>query len=139
MSNHTLSCQIITPIGIIYENDSIDSATLNTESGEVTILAGHIPYFATLTDGILVIRFGKDEEVFAIGGGYVQTNGKSLKILASSGYGQKELDENNIKDAIRSAEEAIKSAPTEAERSEALSSLRRSTIGLKLLKRKKVH
>lgn len=139
MSNHTLSCQIITPVGIIYENEKVDSATLNTESGEVTILAGHIPYFASLNEGILVIRFGKYEEAFAIGSGYVQTDGKTLKILASSGYGQKEIDENNIKEAIKSAEETIKSAPSEKERSEALAVLRRSTLGLKLIKRKKIH
>ncbi len=45
-----LSLKIVTPERIVYEDD-IDSVTLMTEMGEVTILPNHVPLVSNLRAG----------------------------------------------------------------------------------------
>jgi F-type H+-transporting ATPase subunit epsilon len=130
MSN--LFLKIITPKNILIEKE-INSITLPTSKGEITILPHHVPLFSNVVEGLITVRIKDDEEYFSIGGGYVETDGKNISILVSRAYGQDQIDEQEIVTAKSKAENMIKISKTDSERQEALASLRRTTIDMKLL------
>ena len=38
-----LALEIVTPDGIVWHNNNVDSVVLPTTSGEIEILSGHVP------------------------------------------------------------------------------------------------
>ena len=90
-----------------------------------------------LKEGIITIKKDGNEDYLAIGGGYVETNGKQLHILVSRAYGQNEIDEQLTKRAIESAEKILKDVKEKPERARASSLLRRSLIDMKLLRKRR--
>lgn len=126
------SLKVITPKRKIID-EQVESITLPSKSGEITILAKHIPLFSLLIDGIIKIKNAGIDRYFAIGGGYVETDGSEVTVLVSRAHGQEELDEKSILDAKAKAEKTLSEITNTLERNEAIASLRRSTIDLKLL------
>ena len=133
---HSLKLQIVTPQRIVLEKE-VFSVTAPTATGEITILPHHINLFTLLKEGLVKIKFNKEEEYFAIGGGYLQTNGEKVIVLVSRAYGQNEINEKIIEESRKKAQELLKTAQTEKERQEAISLLRRSIIEDKLLRKVK--
>lgn len=123
---------IVTPIGTALKSEAV-SITVPGADGEVTILARHQPLFSLLTEGVVTVRLKDEEKYFSIGGGYVETSGKDTTLLVSRAYGQDEIDEKEVETARARAEKLVTEAKTEEERQQALSSLRRSVIDLKLV------
>ena len=58
---HKLSFTVVTPEKIIYEAE-IDSATIPTKEGEITVLANHTPLVSLLSSGEMIIKKNKDEK-----------------------------------------------------------------------------
>jgi F-type H+-transporting ATPase subunit epsilon len=124
--------KIATPKKLAVEKE-IESITVPTASGEITILPKHANLLSLLTSGVLTIRTQKEEEYMGIGGGYLETDGKTVHILVSRAYGQEEIDEEATKRALDNAKKVLSEAKDKTELSEAVSMLRRSTLDLKLL------
>lgn len=124
--------KVVTPKRVIIEEQA-DSITLPSKSGEITILARHIPLFSLLVDGIIKIKNDKEEKYFAIGGGYVETDGSEVTVLVSRAHGQDELDEKSVLEARNKAEKDLSEITDVIERNEAMATLRRSIVDLKLL------
>lgn len=133
---HSLKLQIVTPQRIVLEKE-VFSVTAPTATGEITILPHHINLFTLLKEGLVKIKFNKEDEYFAIGGGYLQTDGEKVIVLVSRAYGQNEINEKIIEESRKKAQELLKTAQTEKEKQEAISLLRRSTIEDKLLRKVK--
>jgi F-type H+-transporting ATPase subunit epsilon len=132
----TLLLKIITPKKIVLEKEIL-SITLPTEEGEITILPHHANLFAILKEGIIKIKYNQEEDYFAIGGGYLETDGHEVNVLVSRAYGQDEIDEKMIEEAKENAQKILSQAKTDAERQQAATLLRRSLIDSKLLRRRK--
>ena len=132
----TLKLKIITPKKVVKEEE-VFSVTVPSSQGEITILPRHVNLFSLLVEGIVKVKKEKGEELLGIGGGYVQTDGEKIVVLVSRAYGQNEIDENLIKEAVEEAKNIIKTSKNEAEKSQALATLRRAVVDSKLLKRKK--
>ncbi|MFO0704064.1 MAG: ATP synthase F1 subunit epsilon [Patescibacteria group bacterium] len=128
--------QIITPAKLVKEVD-IDSITLPTDKGQITILPKHQPLLAHLDEGIASYMESGNRVELAIGGGYIQTDGQSVKLLVSRAYGQDEIDEKLTEEAIQRAQKILKEASTKKDKEEARSILRRSIIDSKLIKRRR--
>lgn len=132
-----LHLKVITPAQIVQEED-ITSLTAPTVEGEVTILPRHAKYFSILKEGIVrYLTKEKKEDFLAIGGGYVETDGKNLTVLVSRAYGQNEIDEELTKKAIAQAEKTLRESKDTLSLQQAQATLRRSVIDMKLLKRRK--
>lgn len=129
-----LSLKIVTPKKVVLE-DEVYSVTAPGLSGELTVLPSHVPLFAVLKEGVVTIKKSGDESFFSIGGGYIETDGKTLHLLVSRAFGQDELDERDIEEARKKAERLLSDSKDEAERQQALQTLRRSLIDMKVLKR----
>jgi len=132
----TLLLKIITPKKIVLEKEIL-SITLPTEEGEITILPHHANLFAILKEGIIKIKYNEEEDYFAIGGGYLETDGREVNVLVSRAYGQDEIDEKMIEEAKENAQKILSQAKTDAERQQAATLLRRSLIDSKLLRKRK--
>lgn len=126
--------QIITPKKIVFEEE-VKSVTVPSATGEITVLNRHMPLFSQLKEGIVTVKRTGEDMVLAIGGGYLETGGGKTILLVSRAYDQDEIDEKAVLAARDQAQKDVDSAPGEAERKEALESLRRSVIDLKLLSR----
>jgi len=132
----TLQLKIITPKKVAL-TEEVFSVTVPSESGEITILPKHMGVFTLLVEGIVKIKKNDGEDFLAIGGGYLQTNGEEVNILVSRAYGQDEIDEQLTGKAVDEAKKIISQSKDIKERLEAASTLRRSIIDLKLLKKRR--
>lgn len=132
----TLHVRILTPSKVVKEEEAT-SVTVPSVDGEITILPKHVKLLSLLNEGVLTLRNEKAEDHLAIGGGYLETNGKNLNILVSRAYGQTEINEDITKKALEEAKNIMKEEKDHVRRSEAISIMRRSLIDLKLLKKRK--
>lgn len=127
---------IITPKKIALEKE-IEKVTLPSSEGELTILPHHANLFALLNEGIVHYFSGDESDFLAIGGGYVETDGETVRLLVTRAYGQDAVDEEQTKKALLDAKERMKTAKSEDARQEISSLLRRSIVDSKLLKKKR--
>ena len=87
MSNH-IQLKIITPEKKVFD-ESVDSVTLPTQDGEITVLPGHIPLISALTSGDIVARADGHEIPFAVVGGFVEVdNGKEAGIIVLADFAE---------------------------------------------------
>lgn len=136
MSDANLHLKIVTPQKIVVEIETT-SVTAPSVEGEITILPHHSRLFSQLKAGVLRFKKGSSEEIFAIGGGFLETDGKELNILVSRAYGQDEIDEKQTKDAIERAKSILAESKDEAQIHQASLLLRHSLIDMKLLKKRR--
>jgi F-type H+-transporting ATPase subunit epsilon len=115
----------------------VDSVTVPTADGEITILPHHVHLFSLLVAGIVKIKKADNEDALAIGGGYLETNGKTVTVLVSRAYGQDEIDRELTDRAVEEAKHILTKSTDEKERAEAMTIIRRSVIDSKLMKRRK--
>lgn len=132
----TLHLKVITPKKVVKEEEVL-SVTVPTSQGEITVLPHHVNLFSLLVEGIVKVKKEKGEELLGIGGGYVQTDGEKIVVLVSQAYGQSEIDEKAINLAVTEAKNIIKTSRDEAEKNQALATLRRAVVDSKLIKRRK--
>ena len=132
----TIRLKIITPRKIVIDKQ-VNSVTVPTADGEITILPHHVHLFSLLIEGIVKIKDAGNEDDLAIGGGYLETNGETVTILVSRAYGQEEIDRDLTDKAVEEAKNILSKSTDEKERAEAMSILRRSVIDSKLMKKRK--
>ena len=128
--------EIITPERIAF-SDSVEMLTVPSSTGQIGILPRHIPLFTRLVEGELKILRKNEELYLAIGGGFLEVTHDKAVILVTEAYNASEINEKEISEARKKAEEVLKSKPTGEALISAQTLFRRSVIALKLLKRKR--
>ncbi|MDQ1344075.1 MAG: F-type H+-transporting ATPase subunit epsilon [Patescibacteria group bacterium] len=66
----------------VLESSEVSSVTLPTKTGVITVLPEHEPIVSALTPGVLSVTVGNKNVLFAIGGGVLETDGKTVTVLA---------------------------------------------------------
>lgn len=133
---NSIRLKVITPRKIVMDKQ-VNSVTVPTVDGEISILPHHAHLFSLLVEGLVKIKNYEVEDVLAIGGGYLETNGKTVTVLVSRAYGQNEIDKVLTDKAVEEAKHILSKSTDEKERNEAMTVLRRSVIDSKLMKRRK--
>ncbi|MDO8505929.1 MAG: ATP synthase F1 subunit epsilon [bacterium] len=83
--------EIATPERIVYK-EQVDSLTLPTKDGEITVLPNHIPLVAVLVPGVAVVRKGGQESYMAVSGGFIEVQpGNRVVVLADTAERAEEL------------------------------------------------
>jgi len=131
-----MNLQIVTPTRLVKEI-AITSVTLPTAAGEITILSKHQPLLSLLVEGIVSYKSLEGDDMLAIGGGYVQTDGSLVRLLVSRSYGQEEIDEKINAEALMQAKKILSESKDKTQIKEAQAIMRRSLIDSKLIKRRK--
>ncbi len=104
-----ITLKIVTPERVVYEKE-IQQVSVPTTTGEITILANHIPLISTLAAGELKILDQAGEHLIAVAGGAIEVRpGNDVIILADNAERAEEID-------IARAEEARKRAEAEMQK-----------------------
>ncbi len=103
----SLSLKIVTPERVVYE-DTVDSVTAMTESGEITVLPGHVSLVTNLRSGEMKVMSGGKEQWLAASTGFLEVRGgNEIVILADSAERSEELELDKIEAAKAHAEKLM--------------------------------
>ncbi len=93
-------------------SETIHSLTAPTETGEITVLADHIPLFSRLIPGELTYRKSGSSTHFAVSGGFIDISPRNLvTVLADSAVRSDEINLPKVEQAIQNAQKALEQAP----------------------------
>ncbi len=99
--------KIVDPERIIKEGEA-SMVVVKTIDGEMGFLDKHLPTVAPLGFGEARIHTDKGILKFFIDGGYIQTNGENVTILARKGLAIDEIDVGKAREEISKLEKEIK-------------------------------
>ena len=131
-----INLNITTAEGEIFSGD-VDSVTLPGEIGEMTILPSHAQLISTLSSGEMKLKINKEEQFLSIIGGFIQVNKDSIVILADAAERVEEIDEAKVQEAIKQAEEEISNSQSDIDLANAVASIRRDQVRLKIVQKRR--
>lgn len=108
MANKAIKFEIVTPEKVVLALDILQ-VTVPTTSGEITVLAEHIPLVSVLKPGVLEIKTAEGKmEIMSVSGGFLEVMRDKIVVLADTAERAEELDEKRIEEARARAEERKK-------------------------------
>lgn len=131
---NTFLLEIITPEKIAF-SDQVEMVTASTADGVVGILPHHVPLFTRLVEGEVKIDKKGEDMYLAIGGGFLEVTPTKTILLVTEAYQAQEINEKEVIEAKKRAEQALASKPTGEALIAVESLIRRSEIALKVLRR----
>ena len=133
----TLKLEILTPDAKIFEGD-VDSVDLPGLEGEMGVLPQHEALITELKAGEVRIHQQGKVQFLAIGEGFAEITAKSVGILTDGAVEDKEIDEKKAEEAVKRAEELLKSNTLHGEELEATqATLARSLVQVNLKRRRR--
>jgi F-type H+-transporting ATPase subunit epsilon len=132
----TFKLEIVTAERMIYA-DEVSAVIAWGVEGQLGILPHHAPLMTMLQPGDLMIRKDKEEEIFAISGGFLEVRPDKVIVLADACERADEIDITRAEEAKKRAQETMKAGPLSAEAASAEAALRRSFARLKAAERKR--
>ena len=132
----TFLLEIITPEKIAF-SQRVKMVTVPGSEGQLGILPEHLPLLTALSEGEVKVTGETEEFYLAIGGGFIEVTRDKVIILVTSAYHAEEINEQEVLEAKKRAEEALKTGVEDRNFLEAQAAFRRSTIALKVLRRKR--
>jgi F-type H+-transporting ATPase subunit epsilon len=132
----TIRCEIVSQDRTVFQGD-VDIVVLPGVGGEMGILPRHAPVLTTLKYGVIKIRRGGKEEIFAVAGGVAEVQPDIVTVLADSAENIEEIDIARADAARKRAEEALaKGIPADTDAYLAMeAALRRSNLRLEVARR----
>lgn len=110
MAKKIIKFEVVTPERVVLKREVIQ-VTVPTESGEITVLADHIPLVSILKSGVIEIKSAEDEiEIMSVSGGFIQVMRDKIVVLADTAEKAEELDEQRIEESKERAEQRKKEA-----------------------------
>jgi len=128
--------EIVTIERRVYSED-VDMVIAPGSEGELGILPHHTPLLTQLKEGVLRVKRGGSEEVFAIGGGIMEVLPTKIIVMADAAEGSDEIDAARAEKARERAEALLRERPAGVDLSTALAALRRSQVRLKAAQRRR--
>src|SRR5271154_100685 len=110
----TLKLEIVTPEGKIFEGD-VDSVFLPGSEGDMGVLPSHEPLVTQINAGELRIEQKGKTQVLAIGEGFAEITGHHVAVLTDGAVNEEAIDEKVAEQAVKRAEELLKSNTLEGE------------------------
>lgn len=134
-----LRIELITPERTVFEGD-VDSVSLPTPDGEITVLPHHIPLLSIVVPGSVTIRRGREVQLFAVSRGVIEVTGTTVRVLADTADRAEELQEEAVEKAKVAAEKLMTERRGDAEGfAEATAILERELARLHVVRRHRSH
>lgn len=108
-----LKLEIVTPEKKVLD-ESVDSVTVPTASGEAGILPNHAPLISALKPGILSYSNKGTTERLAVSGGFVEVSANTVSVLTDTAETAAEIDADSARAERESAEKALAAHATAA-------------------------
>jgi len=106
--------EIVTPEKIVLK-EMVQSVTVPTKEGIITVLPRHIPLVGILIPGMGHIRKENNElEIFTVSSGFIEVLKNKVVLLADTAERAEEIDIARAEEAKKRAEEAKKRAENES-------------------------
>ncbi len=102
-----INFEIVTPERVVYKAE-VDSITIPTSTGEITVLPDHIPLISLLVPGELRVKIGNEEELMAVSGGFIEVRKDKVVILSDTAELAHEIDLAAVEEAKAKAEKLLK-------------------------------
>jgi F-type H+-transporting ATPase subunit epsilon len=111
MAEHSsFEAQVLTPEGEVFSGDLVQLTT-RTTTGEVGILARHIPMVARLVPTELrLYRSESDVDTYAQGEGWLEVFANRVRVLIAEARAPGELDVSELRSRLEDAEQRLKEA-----------------------------
>jgi len=104
--------EITTPERVVY-TDEVDSITIPTAKGEITVLPDHIPLISLLVPGELRVKKGNEEELMAVSGGFIEVRKDKVIVLSDTAELAHEIDVEAVEEAKKRAEKLLQEKRTD--------------------------
>jgi F-type H+-transporting ATPase subunit epsilon len=125
---------VVTAERTVYSGD-VDSVTLTTADGQISVLSGHVPLVTLLQAGEMVARLGDDETFLAVSGGFAQVTRDGIVVLADTCERAEEIDVQRAQEAERRAKELLRTEADGTVAAVAEAALLRSVARLRVVDR----
>lgn len=102
----TFKLRIVTPKGI-YREVEVEMLNLKTTSGQIGILANHMPLASGIAISDMNYIIDGKREVFAISGGFVYVNEEETTIIANGIESPEEIDLRRAEESKARAEKRL--------------------------------
>lgn len=90
-------------------DQEVDSVTLPTENGQITLLKDHQPIISKLTFGDLTYRVGKEEQKVVVTHGFVnKKHDNQVLVVVDVAFSARELNDAKVREAIEKAKETYR-------------------------------
>lgn len=100
----TFKLKIISPDGLLLDRE-VESLTVPTTSGEITILANHIPLMTQLAHGEMLATVGDEQLPIAVAGGFLKIENNEVDVLADYALAAEHVTEEKLEQAMKRADE----------------------------------
>jgi len=133
-----LDFKITTPEGITFE-EKVDSVTLPTKMGEITVLPNHISLVSAIVPGEIIVKKEGKEKYLSVSTGFAEIRKNSITILADTAETVESLVEEEILKAKERAQKLLeeKREVSDVAFAEASAMLEREMARLKVYRRRR--
>ena len=105
-----LEAEVLTPEGEIFSGE-LQQVSTRTTTGEIGILANHIPMIARLLPAELRLHKSDSEvETYAQGEGWLEVFANRVRVLVAEAHSEEDLDVSDLKRRLEEAEQAASEA-----------------------------
>ena len=127
-----IKLEIVTPEKKVFD-ETVDSVTVPTATGEVGILPNHAPLISSLKSGILSYTKGGTTEKMVISGGFVEVSANKASVLANIAETSEEINTETARQERDAADKIVSNwKGTEEELEAELEKLDRANARLQL-------
>lgn len=110
------------------------SIQVSGESGDLGVLAGHVPLLTYIRPGMVrIVTIEGKEEIIYLSGGILEVQPNDVTILADTAIRAEELDEAKAAEAKRSAEELLNDNHGDVNFAQASSELAKAIAQLRVI------
>jgi len=129
-----LKLEIVTPEAVAY-SETVDMVVLPGAAGELGVLAGHEPLMTTIVPGELRVIRGSEETVMAVGTGFAEITGESVRVLADMALRTDQIDEAAAVEARKRAEQRLAEKLSDEEIAIVEASLQKALVQIEVKRR----
>lgn len=123
----TFNVNIVTPDGPVVDTN-VELVSAKAKSGELGIMAGHVPMVAPLQIGAVRLVLGDNKsELVAISGGFLEVRPDQVTILAQAAEKAESIDAARAKEAKVRAERLLQGKQDQVDLKRAELALKRAT------------
>lgn len=133
----TFKCRVVSAREELYAGD-ISMLIANGHDGEIGVLPGHTPLITLLKPGAMRLQLTDgNEEVIYVSGGVLEVQPHVVTVLADTAERASALDEAQIAEARRAAEQMLQNQSDTLQTNAALVALAESVAQLQTIKKYK--
>jgi F-type H+-transporting ATPase subunit epsilon len=106
MAAEKITVEIVTPKGRAVR-EAVDDVAVPSATGEIGVLAGHLPLAAALCAGIVTYHKGGEEKKLAVGDGFIEIRDDEVRILTDKVAARAEIDPVRVRLDLKEAGEEL--------------------------------